>query len=128
MDFLIAVAVGGLACVIVVVLIIAGHAKNDRSFPRDDIECVETADDSAMPTVSFRAKSSSHRIPEDPRFINIGKRTFHKSRDCWAFSEYDEWEACTEDEAIERGLERCPFCEKPLAFVYGHSRVYHTTT
>lgn len=111
MDFLIAVAVGGLACVIVVVLIIAGHAKNDRSFPRDDIECVETADDSAMPTVSFRAKSSSHRIPEDPRFINIGKRTFHKSRDCWAFSEYDEWEACTEDEAIERGLERCPFCE-----------------
>lgn len=55
MDFLIAVAVGGLACVIVVVLIIAGHAKNDRSFPRDDIECVETADDSAMPTVSFRA-------------------------------------------------------------------------
>lgn len=40
MDFLIAVAVGGLACVIVVVLIIAGHAKNDRSFPRDDIECV----------------------------------------------------------------------------------------
>ena len=100
MDFLIAVAVGGLACVIVVVLIIAGHAKNDRSFPRDDIECVETADDSAMPTVSFRAKSSSHRIPEDPRFINIGKRTFHKSRDCWAFSEYDEWESCTEDEAI----------------------------
>ena len=80
MDFLIAVAVGGLACVIVVVLIIAGHAKNDRSFPRDDIECVETADDSAMPTVSFRAKSSSHRIPEDPRFINIGKRTFHKSK------------------------------------------------
>lgn len=128
MDFLIAVAVGGLACVIVVVLIIAGHAKNDRSFPRDDIECAETADDSAMPTVSFRTKSSSHRIPEDPRFINIGKRVFHKSRDCWAFSEYDEWEACTEDEAIERGLERCPFCEKPLAFVYGHSRVYHTTT
>ena len=128
MDFLIAVAVGGLACVIVVVLIIASHAKSDRSFSHDDIDHVEAGNESNTPTVSLHMKSSSHRIPEDPRFINIGKRIFHKSRDCWAFSEYDEWEACTEDEAVGRGLEQCPFCEKPLAFVYGHSHVYHTTT
>ena len=128
MNFLIVVATGCLLCVVVIVLIIAGHTRNGTPPSHDDTDYTKTAAASTIPTVLLYTKSSSHRIPEDPRFINVGKRTFHKSRDCWAFSEYDEWEACTEDEAIGRGLEQCPFCEKPLAFVYGHSRVYHTTT
>ena len=42
--------------------------------------------------------------------------------------EDEEWEACTEEEAVKRGLRQCALCAKPIAFVYGHSRVYHSTT
>lgn len=124
MEFLIAIAVGGFVALI---FAIASDEKRSRS-SLPDTEHTEASTASDMSKIIIRTRSTSHKIPSNPRFFNIGKNVFHKSRDCWAFSELDEWEACTEDEAISRGLKQCPFCEKPLAFVYGHSRVYHTTT
>lgn len=80
------------------------------------------------PSVVVRTHLSSHRILDDPRFYNLSTQVFHKNRDCLAFSERDEWEAVTEQEAVSRGLQQCPICAQPIAFVYSRARVYHTST
>lgn len=67
-------------------------------------------------------------IPKDPRFYNIGSNLFHKSRECFHFSDRDDWDAVTEQEAIHLGLAQCPCCFKPIVFSYGNVRVYHSTT
>lgn len=67
-------------------------------------------------------------IPKDPRFYNIGSNLFHKSRECFHFSDRDDWDAVTEQEAIHLGLAQCSSCFKPIVFSYGNVRVYHSTT
>jgi hypothetical protein len=127
MDYLITVAIGCLVSIVVAVIIIARSTERSKSSAvESNLAEIESVHE--VPAVVMWTKSSSHRIPSDPRFFNVGGRIFHKSRDCQAFLEDEEWEACTEEEAVKRGLRQCALCAKPIAFVYGHSRVYHSTT
>lgn len=79
------------------------------------------------PSITIRTRLSSHHIPDNPRFYNIGAKIYHKNRDCLVFADDMEWEAATEGEALALGLRQCPMCEKQIAFVYSHARVYHTS-
>lgn len=67
-------------------------------------------------------------MPSNPRFYNIGSSVFHKSRECFDFSERDNWDAITEGEAIHLDMHQCPRCVKPIVFSYGNTQTYHTTT
>lgn len=87
----------------------------------------EAADSVFKPSITIRTQLSSHRIPDDPRFYNVGAKIYHKTRDCLVFSDDMEWEAATEGEVLAMRLQQCPMCEKPIAFVYSHARVYHTS-
>lgn len=115
-----------LFAVCMVVAVIAGVITGFRQ-NTEGSKYFAKATSSKRNSFNHPTKATSKPIPPNPRYYNIGSKTFHTSKECMDFSLLEPWDAVTELEALTMGLTCCQRCVLPIVFVYPRGTVYHKT-